>query len=107
MAGRTTSASRRRAAPTRRTPAASSWREPWPRSRRSTRAKGGFGASFPGPFELLGKLIVGFWTGLAHLLGWLVRAAGRQAVSARDLHPRHQRDGAELVAFAVALLLTV
>ena len=45
--------------------------------------------------------------GIAHLLGWFVRAVGRQAATARGLHPQHQRDGAALLAFAAALLLAV
>jgi DNA segregation ATPase FtsK/SpoIIIE, S-DNA-T family len=44
---------------------------------------------------------------LAHGIGWLIRAAGRQAATARDLDPEHQRDGAGLLAIAAALLLTV
>jgi DNA segregation ATPase FtsK/SpoIIIE, S-DNA-T family len=45
--------------------------------------------------------------GIAHTIGWAVRAIGRHAASARDLDPDHQRDGAGLFAFAIALLLTV
>src|SRR5215475_8594749 len=113
MAGRTSSASRRRTASTRRAPATSTSsraRETWPQ--RSTRGRRNYsrrswGANFPGPLDVAGKLIVGFWPGIAHLMGWLVRAVGLQAASARDLHPAHPRDGAALVTFAVALLLTV
>ncbi|WP_233512358.1 DNA translocase FtsK [Micromonospora deserti] len=42
--------------------------------------------------------------GLAHGVGWAVRAAGRQAASARDLDPEHRRDGAGLLVFGLALL---
>src|SRR5215475_9791843 len=116
MAGRTSSASRRQTASTRRAPATSTSsraRETWPqRSTRSPRGRRSYsrrnwGANFPGPLDVAGKLIVAFWMGIAHLIGWLVRAVGRQAASARDLHPAHQRDGAALFTFAVALLLTV
>ncbi len=56
---------------------------------------------------MLGKILVGLWMALAHSIGWLVRVAGRQAATARDLDPEHRRDGAGLLAFAAALLLTV
>ncbi|HEY7175942.1 MAG TPA: DNA translocase FtsK 4TM domain-containing protein, partial [Micromonosporaceae bacterium] len=109
MAGRTSSASRRTTAPTRRTSADTSWRSSeWPRRRTPARRNRRYrGSSIPGPLDVLGKIVVGFWMGLAHVIGWLVRAAGRQAANARDLHPDHQRDGGALFAFAVALLLTV
>ncbi|GAB3847615.1 DNA translocase FtsK [Micromonospora andamanensis] len=42
--------------------------------------------------------------GLAHGVGWAVRAAGRQAASARDLDPEHRRDGAGLLFIGLALL---
>lgn len=45
--------------------------------------------------------------GLAHGMGWAVRAAGRQAASARDLDPEHRRDGAGLLLFGLALLSAV
>ena len=123
MAGRTSSAGRRSTASTRRTPATTAsrraaddrrGRETWPPRRAPARgsaarraARRRRAANFPGPLDVVGKLIVGFWMGIAHLLGWIVRAVGRQAATARDLHPQHQRDGAGLLAFAVALLLAV
>ncbi|MBX7268400.1 DNA translocase FtsK [Micromonospora sp. Llam7] len=42
--------------------------------------------------------------GLAHGVGWAVRAAGRQAASARDLDPEHRRDGGGLLLMGLALL---
>lgn len=45
--------------------------------------------------------------GLAHGMGWAVRAAGRQAASARDLDPEHRRDGGGLLLFGLALLSAV
>jgi S-DNA-T family DNA segregation ATPase FtsK/SpoIIIE len=57
--------------------------------------------------DVVGKIIVGFWMGIAHLVGWIARSLGRQAATARGLNPEHQRDGAALVALAVALLLGV
>jgi DNA segregation ATPase FtsK/SpoIIIE, S-DNA-T family len=60
-----------------------------------------------GPLDVLGRILIGLWMAIAHSIGWVVRAAGRQAATARDLDPEHQRDGAGLLAFAAALLLTV
>ncbi|MBB5828037.1 S-DNA-T family DNA segregation ATPase FtsK/SpoIIIE [Micromonospora carbonacea subsp. aurantiaca] len=45
--------------------------------------------------------------GLAHGVGWAVRAAGRQAASARDLDPEHRRDGAGLLLLGLSLLSAV
>ena len=45
--------------------------------------------------------------GLAHGVGWAVRAAGRQAASARDLDPEHRRDGGGLLLFGLAILTAV
>ncbi|WP_407636964.1 FtsK/SpoIIIE family DNA translocase [Hamadaea tsunoensis] len=52
---------------------------------------------------MLGKLFI--W--LAGGLGWAVRAAGRQAATARDLETEHRRDGLGLVSIGLALLLAV
>ncbi len=82
MAGRT-SVSRRRGTSTRRRPA----------------ARGG------GPLDLLGRALTLLWMGLAHGVGWLVRAVGRRAADARDLDPEHRRDGAGLLVLGVAVLL--
>jgi S-DNA-T family DNA segregation ATPase FtsK/SpoIIIE len=45
--------------------------------------------------------------GLAHGVGWLVRAVGRQAATAREIDPEHRRDGAGLLALSAAILLAV
>jgi S-DNA-T family DNA segregation ATPase FtsK/SpoIIIE len=45
--------------------------------------------------------------GLAHATGWLVRAIGRQAATAREIDPEHRRDGAGLLALSLAILLAV
>jgi len=45
--------------------------------------------------------------GLAHALGWVVRALGRQAATARDLDPEHRRDGAGLLLFGLAIVVAV
>ncbi|HEY8473385.1 MAG TPA: DNA translocase FtsK [Natronosporangium sp.] len=91
MAGRTSrSTSRRRATPAR---AGSLRRRPTRRTRR------GAGS----PLALIAVL----WTGLAHLVGWLVRAVGRQAATAKELDAEHRRDGAGLFLLALAILLAV
>src|SRR5581483_2170925 len=60
-----------------------------------------------GPFDLIPRLFVLLWMGLAHGVGWLVRAVGRKAAGARELDPEHRRDGAALLLMAAALLLAV
>src|SRR5215470_12740060 len=119
MAARASSASRRKAASKRRTPAGRASLgsrdldlEPWPSRRRSSRVPvsrriSRRAAAIPGPLDVAGRILVGFWMGLAHSIGWLVRAVGRGAATARQLHPQHQRDGAGLVTIALALLLAV
>ena len=79
VAGRTSSVSRRRG----RRPA----------------ARGG------GPLDLLGRVLTLLWMGLAHGVGWLVRAVGRRAADARELDPEHRRDGAGLLVLGIAVLL--
>ena len=122
MAGRTSSAGRRSTASTRRTPATTAsrrsaagrrGRETWPPRRAPARgsaarraARRRRAANFPGPLDVVGKLIVGFWMGIAHLLGWIVRALGGRRPR-RGACTQHQRDGAALLAFAMALLLAV
>ncbi|MGW3793276.1 DNA translocase FtsK 4TM domain-containing protein [Micromonospora arida] len=105
MAGRTSQASRRRGASPRggtnsraRQPAKKTTRAPV--RRRTTPAR-------PGPAVYVGRAIGALWMGLAHGMGWAVRAAGRQAASARDLDPEHRRDGAGLLMFGLALLSAV
>jgi S-DNA-T family DNA segregation ATPase FtsK/SpoIIIE len=100
MAGRT-QASRRRGASPRgttnsrgRQPAKKTTRAP---ARRRTTAR-------PGPAGYLGRGIGALWMGLAHGVGWAVRAAFRQAASARDLDPEHRRDGGGLLLFGFAIL---
>ncbi|MET8267595.1 DNA translocase FtsK 4TM domain-containing protein [Micromonospora arida] len=105
MAGRTSQASRRRGASPRggtnsraRQPAKKTTRAPV--RRRTTPAR-------PGPAVYVGRAVGALWMGLAHGMGWAVRAAGRQAASARDLDPEHRRDGAGLLMFGLALLSAV
>src|SRR5436309_3099399 len=91
MPGRTSQASRRRGTSTGRRVGA--------RTRRGRRA------AIPGPFEVLRRLLVLLWMGLAHGIGWLVRTAGRRAADARELDPEHRRDGAGLLVLGLAVLL--
>ncbi|WP_433267852.1 DNA translocase FtsK 4TM domain-containing protein [Micromonospora vinacea] len=105
MAGRTSQASRRRGASPRggtnsraRQPAKKTTRAPV--RRRTTPAR-------PSPAVYVGRAVGALWMGLAHGMGWAVRAAGRQAASARDLDPEHRRDGAGLLMFGLALLSAV
>jgi S-DNA-T family DNA segregation ATPase FtsK/SpoIIIE len=44
---------------------------------------------------------------LAHGVGWLVRAVGRQAATAKEIDQEHRRDGAGLLALSGAILLAV
>ena len=44
---------------------------------------------------------------LAHGVGWLIRAVGRQAATTKELDPAHRRDGVALLALAVGILLGV
>ncbi len=62
-------------------------------------------AAIPGPFEVFRRLLVLLWMGLAHGIGWLVRAVGRRAADARELDPEHRRDGAGLLVLGLAVLL--
>ncbi|MEH1054060.1 DNA translocase FtsK 4TM domain-containing protein [Micromonospora sp. CPCC 206171] len=101
MAGRTSQASRRRGASPRGT-TNSRARQPAKKATRATARRRT--AARPGPTVYLGRAVGALWMGLAHGVGWAVRAAGRQAASARDLDPEHRRDGAGLLLFGLAIL---
>ncbi len=64
-------------------------------------------AARPSRSASVGRAIGAVWIGLASGVGWTVRAAGRQAASARDLDPEHRRDGAGLLLLGLALLSAV
>ncbi|MBQ0900806.1 DNA translocase FtsK [Micromonospora sp. U21] len=104
MAGRTSQASRRRGASP-RGGTNSRARQPAKKTRAPVRRR--TAASRPGPAVYVGRAIGALWMGLAHGMGWAVRAAGRQAASARDLDPEHRRDGGGLLLFGLALLSAV
>ncbi len=52
-----------------------------------------------------GRAVGSLWMGLAHGVGFLARAAGRKAATARELDPEHRRDGAGLLLLGCAILL--
>ncbi|MFD1081336.1 FtsK/SpoIIIE family DNA translocase [Micromonospora andamanensis] len=101
MAGRTPQASRRRGASPRGS-TNSRARQPAKKTRAPVRRR--TSTRGPGPAAYVGRAIQALWMGLAHGVGWAVRAAGRQAASARDLDPEHRRDGAGLLFIGLALL---
>ncbi|SCL33433.1 DNA segregation ATPase FtsK/SpoIIIE, S-DNA-T family [Micromonospora pallida] len=104
MAGRTSQASRRRGASPRGT-TNSRARQPAKKTRASTRSRRP--AARPAPAAYLGRAFTSVWMGLAHGVGWTVRAAGRQAATAREVGPEHRRDGAGLLLFGLAILSAV
>ncbi|MEU4568546.1 DNA translocase FtsK 4TM domain-containing protein [Micromonospora sp. NPDC023956] len=104
MAGRTSQASRRRGASPRGT-TNSRARQPTKKTRAPARSRRT--AARPAPGAYLGRAITSAWMGLAHGVGWTVRAAGRQAATAREVGPEHRRDGAGLLLFGLAILSAV
>ncbi|MDO3700565.1 DNA translocase FtsK 4TM domain-containing protein [Micromonospora sp. C28SCA-DRY-2] len=104
MAGRTSQASRRRGASPR---GGTNSRARQPAKKTRTPARRRTTAARPGPAVYVGRAVGALWMGLAHGVGWAVRAAGRQAASARELDPEHRRDGAGLLVFGLALLSAV
>src|SRR5688572_27282333 len=111
MAGRTTQSSRRRAPSSTARRQTQGVRQPTQRTRVSTRkrarARPVRRRSTPSfnPLALIGRGIIAVWMGLAHLLGWVFRAVGRQAATARDLDPEHRRDGIGLALLGLAVLV--
>ncbi|MGW1057737.1 DNA translocase FtsK [Micromonospora rubida] len=104
MAGRTSQASRRRGASPRGT---TNSRARQPAKKTTKAAPRRRTAARPGRAHHVGRAIGTVWMGLAHGVGWAVRAAGRQAASARDLDPEHRRDGGGLLLLGLALLSAV
>ncbi|MGH3728384.1 MAG: DNA translocase FtsK [Micromonosporaceae bacterium] len=108
MAGRTTSKSRaRKSTGTTRTRARKS--TPATRTTRTRRRTPTRRQNTPdyGVLAVIGRGIIGLWMALAHLVGWLVRAAGRQAATAKELDLAHRRDGLGLLASGVGIVLAV
>ena len=102
MAGRTSQASRRRGGSTTRGATASRARTP-ARKRPVARKRPGRNS----PAVLVGRAVGATWMGLAHGVGWAVRAAGRRAATARELGPEHRRDGAGLFLLGLAILTSM
>jgi S-DNA-T family DNA segregation ATPase FtsK/SpoIIIE len=55
----------------------------------------------------IGAGIAGLWMGLAHTVGWIVRAVGRKAATASELDREHQRDGGGLLLIGLAIVMAV
>ncbi|MFB9234399.1 DNA translocase FtsK 4TM domain-containing protein [Plantactinospora siamensis] len=110
MAGRTSSTSRRRGASSTRGASSrgrgTSARGRQPARGRST-ARRTSRTTRTSPAVHLGRAIGAVWMGLAHGVGWGVRAAGRRAATARELDPEHRRDGAGLLLLGLAILTAV
>ncbi|WP_326554791.1 FtsK/SpoIIIE family DNA translocase [Micromonospora sp. NBC_01813] len=102
MAGRTSQASRRRGGSTTRGATASRARTP-ARKRPVARKR----PARNSPAVFVGRAVGATWMGLAHGVGWAVRAAGRRAATARDLGPEHRRDGAGLFLLGLAILTSM
>ncbi|MBO4209633.1 FtsK/SpoIIIE family DNA translocase [Micromonospora echinofusca] len=105
MAGRTSQASRRRGASPRGA-ATGRARQPAKKAAPAARRKPAKPAR-PGAAVYVGRALGAVWMGVAHGVGWAVRAAGRQAASARELDPEHRRDGAGLLLLGLAILSAV
>ncbi|MCY1145179.1 DNA translocase FtsK [Actinoplanes sp. Pm04-4] len=116
MAGRTSPASRGRAASTRgsatnrarqparqpaRKPAA---RKPATRARSAARTRPSMGSAVA---TGVGRGLGALWMGLAHSVGWAARGVGRQAATAKEIDPEHRRDGAGLLLLGLAILVGV
>ena len=76
-------------------------------ARARRRANRAAGSSPLAAFGSLSAGLVALWMGIANAVGWVVRAVGRQAATARELDPEHRRDGAGLLLFGVAIVLAV
>jgi len=99
MAGRTSQAGRRRAAQNARAEVA--------RARRAADRRLANRSSALSSLGFIGAGIAGLWMGLAHALGWVVRAIGRQAATAKELDREHRRDGGGLLLIGIAIVLAV
>jgi S-DNA-T family DNA segregation ATPase FtsK/SpoIIIE len=77
------------------------------RRSRAARSRAAASSASRNPFGLIGRGLVGLWMGLAHAIGWLVRAIGRQAATAKELDREHQRDGGGLLLIGIAIVLAV
>jgi S-DNA-T family DNA segregation ATPase FtsK/SpoIIIE len=103
MAGRSSQASRRSAA----SGSAKSARAEVARARRAANRAVAPKTSALASFGFIGAGIAGLWMGIAHALGWVVRAVGRKAATARELDREHQRDGGGLLLIGLGIVLAV
>jgi S-DNA-T family DNA segregation ATPase FtsK/SpoIIIE len=102
MAGRTSQAGRRSSAQS----SGRSARAEVARARRA--AEKNLGRGLPlASLGFIGAGVAGLWMGIAHALGWVVRAIGRQAATARELDREHQRDGGGLLLIGLGIVLAV
>src|SRR6185436_13845926 len=99
MAGRTSQAGRRSSAHS----SGRSARAEVARARRAAEKNLGRGASPLASLGFIGAGVAGLWMGIAHALGWVVRAIGRQAATARELDREHQRDGGGLLLIGLGI----
>ncbi|HEY0698224.1 MAG TPA: DNA translocase FtsK 4TM domain-containing protein [Micromonospora sp.] len=107
MAGRTSQANRRRGASSSASRGGSGRTRPTKTARPAAKRRTAAKSKGPGPAVLVGRAIGAVWMGVAHGVGWAVRAAGRQAANARDLDPEHRRDGAGLLLLGLSILSAV
>jgi S-DNA-T family DNA segregation ATPase FtsK/SpoIIIE len=103
MAGRTSQAGRRSSAQS----SGRSARAEVARARRAAEKNLGRSASPLASLGFIGAGLAGLWMGVAHALGWVVRAIGRQAATARELDREHQRDGGGLLLIGIGIVLAV
>ncbi len=103
MAGRSSQASRRSAASN----SARSARAEVARTRRAANRALAQKTSPLASLGFIGAGIAGLWMGVAHALGWVVRAIGRKAATARELDREHQRDGGGLLLIGLGIVLAV
>jgi S-DNA-T family DNA segregation ATPase FtsK/SpoIIIE len=99
MAGRTSATSRARTSAKKKTGAAGRATTRRSPARRPARRKPKRSAS--------ARAASGAFTGLARGVGFLARAVGRQAATARELDPAHRRDGLGLALLAFGIVLAV
>jgi S-DNA-T family DNA segregation ATPase FtsK/SpoIIIE len=77
------------------------------RTGRATSGKRAKASSTLSSLGFIGVGIAGLWMGLAHAVGWVVRAIGRKAATARELDRSHRRDGAGLLLIGVGIVFAV
>ncbi|MQA26005.1 MAG: DNA translocase FtsK [Micromonosporaceae bacterium] len=108
MAGRTTSKTRARKSTGRSTTRARKSTAATRANRRTRNRRTARNAADDyGVLAVFGRGIIAVWMAAAHSVGWFVRAAGRQAATAKELDPAHRRDGLGLLALGLGIVLAV